>query len=192
MPRALLAREAHRRECRDTARNQSSSRACADIRYGVHRRTLDHGARISQAAGRAGLTLNTLVQGAWAYVLHRYSGRDDMLFGVTVAGRPAELPGVEEMVGVFINTLPFRTRIAARDRHVREWLHTLQTQQAAIDAFAATPLVDIQGWSALPRGLPLFETVLVFENYPAAALRQAPWALGSCACTSERIIRSQS
>ena len=54
------------------------------------------------------LTLSTFIQGAWALLLSRYSGQDDVLFGITVSGRPPELPGVESMVGMFINVLPLR------------------------------------------------------------------------------------
>src|SRR5205085_9541389 len=62
---------------------------------------------------RHGLTLNTLVQGAWGIVLGRLTGRNDVVFGVTVAGRPAEIAGVENMIGLFINTVPLRLRLPA-------------------------------------------------------------------------------
>ncbi|MCP4654120.1 MAG: non-ribosomal peptide synthetase, partial [bacterium] len=69
------------------------------------------GSELQSLARRHELTLNSLVQGAWAVLLGRYSGHDDVLFGATVAGRPAELPGVESMVGLFINTLPVRVAV---------------------------------------------------------------------------------
>ena len=64
------------------------------------------------------MTLNTVMQAAWGMLLGRLSGRDDVVFGVTVAGRPAELAGVEQMVGLFINTLPLRMRLAAANAAV--------------------------------------------------------------------------
>ncbi|BBA33067.1 linear gramicidin synthase subunit C [Methylocaldum marinum] len=122
-----------------------------------------------QALARAHrLTFNTLVQGVWALLLARYSGEADVLFGTTVSGRPAELPGVENMVGLFINTLPVRVRVPA-EADVLPWLAQLQAQQAERDQYAYSPLVDIQGWSEVPRGLPLFESLVVFENYPIEA-----------------------
>ncbi len=114
------------------------------------------------------LTLNTLVQGAWALLLSRYSDRDDVLFGATVAGRPPELPGVETMVGLFINTVPVRVRVPPATR-LLDWLTQLQEQQAEVRQYEYTPLVQIQGWSAVPRGVPLFESIVVFENYPVAS-----------------------
>jgi len=111
------------------------------------------------------ITLNTLVQGAWALLLARYSGQDDVLFGATVSGRPPELSGVESMVGVFINTLPVRVAVPEGASLV-SWLQQLQTQQVKREQYAYSPLVDIQQWSEIPAGQSLFETLVVFENYP--------------------------
>ena len=112
-----------------------------------------------------GLTLNTLVQGAWAVLLGHYAGQDDVVFGQVVSGRLAELPGIESMVGMFINTLPVRVNVAP-EQGLLEWLHNLQRQQAEQRDYEYSPLVRIQGWSQAPRGVPLFETLLAFENYP--------------------------
>src|ERR687896_1943717 len=111
------------------------------------------------------LTLNTLVQGAWALLLSRYSGEEEVVFGATVSGRPAELGGVEAMVGLFINTLPVRVRVP-REVSLLSWLQQLQEQQVEREQYAYSPLVAIQGWSEVPRGVSLFESILVFENYP--------------------------
>jgi len=111
------------------------------------------------------LTLNTLIQGAWALLLSRYSGQDDVVFGVTVAGRPADLAGVESMVGLFINTLPARVRVSPQATAL-EWLIEIQAQQRLAQQYEYTPLVDVQRWSQTPRGTALFESLLVFENYP--------------------------
>ncbi|HZA24232.1 MAG TPA: condensation domain-containing protein, partial [Dehalococcoidia bacterium] len=121
-----------------------------------------------QALARAHrLTLNTLVQGAWAVLLARYSGEEEVLFGATVSGRPAELVGVEGMVGLFINTLPVRVTLPPEAR-LLPWLEQLQAQQVEREQYAYTPLVEIQGWSEVPRGVPLFDSLVVFENYPVS------------------------
>ena len=124
--------------------------------------TLQAWARASQ------LTLNTVVQGAWAVLLSRYSGQPEVIFGVTVAGRPAELPGVESMVGLFINTLPVRVAVPERAALV-PWLKQLQEHQVELRQYEQSPLVQVQGWSNVPRGQPLFESIFVFENYPTDA-----------------------
>ncbi|HEV7518404.1 MAG TPA: amino acid adenylation domain-containing protein, partial [Thermoanaerobaculia bacterium] len=111
------------------------------------------------------LTLNTLVQGAWALLLQRYSGREDVVFGTVTSGRSAPLPGIEDIVGLFINTLPTRVRVSPLAR-LALWLQDLQAWQAEMRQFEYTPLVKVRGWSGLEGGTPLFESILVFENYP--------------------------
>lgn len=111
------------------------------------------------------LTPNTLCQGAWALVLGRMGGGADVLFGSTVAGRPADLPGVESTVGLFINTLPARVPLPEATP-VSSWLARLQERTSAARQHEHSPLVDVQGWSEVPRSRPLFETLFVFENYP--------------------------
>ncbi|WP_437913629.1 amino acid adenylation domain-containing protein [Sorangium sp. So ce302] len=118
------------------------------------------------------LTLNTIVQGAWALLLSHYSGEPEVLFGVTVAGRPPELPGVESIVGLFINTLPLRVAVAA-DQPLLPWLAALLEQNLKLRQHEHTPLVDIQRWSEVERGQALFQSLLVFENAPVdPALRE--------------------
>jgi amino acid adenylation domain-containing protein len=114
-------------------------------------------------ARRHRLTLNTVVQGAWALLLARYSGEEDVLFGATVSGRPAALDGVESMVGVFLNTLPVRVSVLRGDPLV-PWLRQVQTQLVGLRQFEHTPLLKVQKWSDAPRGL--FDSILVFENFP--------------------------
>ncbi|MCC5667073.1 amino acid adenylation domain-containing protein [Nostoc sp. CHAB 5784] len=113
------------------------------------------------------LTLNTLIQGAWALLLSRYSGETDVVFGTTVSGRPPELANVESIVGLFINTLPVRVQIDAH-AEIIPWLEQLQTQQVEREQYAYSSLVEIQGWSEVPNDIPLFESLLVFENYPVS------------------------
>ena len=122
-------------------------------------------AALEGLARRHALTLNTITQGAWGLLLARYSGEDDVVFGATVSGRPPALPGVESMVGLFINTLPVRVRIEPAET-VLPWLKRLQQEQAEQRQYEWSPLVDIQRWSEVGPGRPLFETILVFENYP--------------------------
>ncbi|HEX6287704.1 MAG TPA: amino acid adenylation domain-containing protein, partial [Herpetosiphonaceae bacterium] len=136
--------------------------------YGRHEMHLpaEPSAALQALARQHGLTMNTVVQGAWAILLSRYSGEPDVVFGATVSGRPAELPGVEQMIGLFINTLPVRVQVRPAAR-LLDWLKALQAQQAELRQYEYSPLVQIQGWSDVPRGQPLFESLLVFENYPA-------------------------
>jgi amino acid adenylation domain-containing protein/non-ribosomal peptide synthase protein (TIGR01720 family) len=111
------------------------------------------------------ITLSTLVQGAWALLLSRYGGEDDVLFGATVSGRAVPVPGIERMVGLFINTLPVRV-LVERDRPALAWLKALQERQADARDFEHSSLVEVQAESQVPRGTPLFESLVVFENYP--------------------------
>lgn len=128
--------------------------------------------QLQNFARRNHLTINTLIQGAWALLLSRYSNEETVVFGATVSGRPADLPGAESMIGLFINTLPVRVTVDPR-ANVVEWLKQLQAQQAELRLYEYSPLVQIQGWSDVPRGLPLFESIVVFENYPIeAAVRE--------------------
>ncbi len=111
------------------------------------------------------LTLNTLMQGAWALLLSRYTEETDVVFGAVVSGRPPELSGVEEMVGLFINTLPVRVRVD-EDAVLVDWLQRLQAGQVETRSYEFSPLAQVQRWSDVPAGTHLFETILAFENYP--------------------------
>ena len=111
------------------------------------------------------LTLNTVVQGAWAMLLSKYRGEQEVAFGVVVSGRPAEIEGVEAIVGLFINTLPVRVN-AEPEQRVKEWLAQLQQDQAEMRQYEYSPLVQVQGWSSLGKRVPLFESIFIFENYP--------------------------
>jgi amino acid adenylation domain-containing protein/non-ribosomal peptide synthase protein (TIGR01720 family) len=118
------------------------------------------------------LTLNTLIQGTWALLLSWCSGRSDVLFGVTVSGRPPSLVGVDSMVGLFINTLPMRVQISPQ-MLLPDWLQQLQSQQVQSSLYDYTPLPQIHRWSEIPAHLSLFESTVVFQNYPVdPALRQ--------------------
>ena len=122
-------------------------------------------AALQSLARQHQLTLNTVVQGAWALLLSRYSGESDVVYGNTVSGRPVDLVGAESMVGLFINTLPVRVTIDA-EQSLLTWLQQLQNQLVEMRQYEYSPLVEVQGWSEVPRGVPLFDSLVVFENYP--------------------------
>ncbi|MFG2732310.1 amino acid adenylation domain-containing protein [Streptomyces canus] len=120
-----------------------------------------------------GLTLNTVVQGAWAVVLAQLAGRTDVVFGATVSGRPAELPGVEAMVGLLINTLPVRVPLDGRQPAV-EMLTALQERQAGLIAHQHLGLPEVQ---RLGGAGALFDTLVVYENFPHAPRKPGSQAL---------------
>ena len=128
-----------------------------------------------------GLTLNTLVQGAWGILLGRLTGRRDAVFGTTVSGRPPEIQGVESMVGLFINTVPVRVR-ADQDATLLDVMTALQYRQADLMDHQHLGLSRIQELTGLGS---LFDTLAVFENYPVDddALRTASARLPGLAVT---------
>ncbi|MFG2092754.1 amino acid adenylation domain-containing protein [Streptomyces sp. NPDC048612] len=120
------------------------------------------GGDLERFARQRGLTVNTLVQGAWAVVLGRLTGRDDVVFGTLVSGRPPEVAGIESMVGMFINTVPVRVRLAP-DAPVADHLARLQDEQTVLLTRHHLGLARIQ---RLAGDGDLFDTFLVFENAP--------------------------
>ena len=112
------------------------------------------------------LTPSTLVQGAWALLLHRYGGASDVVFGSIVSGRPSDLQGSDAMVGLFINALPVRVRMERLSNPVVPWLEDLQRNQGELSQRAWTALKDVQAESEIPAGENLFQSLVVFENYP--------------------------
>ncbi|MFJ8795978.1 condensation domain-containing protein, partial [Streptomyces sp. NPDC102462] len=117
---------------------------------------------VTAFARRHGLTVNTVVQGAWALVLARLTGRTDVVFGATVSGRPAELPDVESMVGLFINTVPVRVRLDGA-QSVVGMLTELQQRQRNLLAHHHMGLSEVQQLAGPGAA---FDTLLVYENYP--------------------------
>ncbi|TDE25169.1 amino acid adenylation domain-containing protein [Actinomadura sp. 6K520] len=126
------------------------------------RLTEDLTAALSARARAQGVTLNTVLQLAWGTLLSRLTGSTDVVFGAAVSGRPPELPGVEQMIGLFINTLPIRVRVRPADT-VAEALTRLQDEQAALMPHHHLGLSDIQ---RLTGAGTLFDTMTVLENYP--------------------------
>ncbi|AUX48175.1 peptide synthetase [Sorangium cellulosum] len=122
-------------------------------------------ARLVRFAQQHHVTLSTLVQAAWALLLSRAARSDDVVFGVTVAGRSAPLAGIDAMVGLFINTLPLRVAVP-QAATVTGWLRDLLRTTTELGPHEHTPLSQTRAFSAVPAGQPLFESLLVFENYP--------------------------
>ncbi|MFJ1915388.1 amino acid adenylation domain-containing protein [Streptomyces sp. NPDC088147] len=116
-----------------------------------------------------GLTFNTLVQAAWGVLLGHLTGQDDVVFGAIVSGRPPEVPGVDGMIGLFINAVPVRVRLRPAEP-VAALLNRLQSEQAALTGHQHLPLSEVVGTTGLRT---LFDTLMVFESYPmdASALR---------------------
>jgi len=110
------------------------------------------------------LTLNILLKGVWAILLSRYSGESDIVFGATSSGRPIELAEAESMMGLFANTLPLRVQVDS-NAFLIPWLKKLQIQEVEMRQYEYSPLIQIQQWSQIPRGLPLFDSLLSFNNY---------------------------
>ncbi|MFD9741433.1 amino acid adenylation domain-containing protein [Umezawaea sp. NPDC059074] len=121
--------------------------------------------RLYAVAKDARITVNTVVQGAWAVLLEHYGGRDDVCFGATVSGRPADLPGAESIVGLFINTVPARIAVPD-DESALTWLARVQQEQVECRHHEYLSLAEIQACGELPRGSALFDSIVVFENYP--------------------------
>ena len=128
------------------------------------RLSAEESAALQAFARRHRLTLNTVAQCAWALLLGHIADRRDVIFGTPVSGRPAELAGVENMVGMFINTLPVRAHVAP-DEPLASWLQNLQTRQVESRRYEHCSLVQLQSWSGLPRGARLFDSLLTFHNY---------------------------
>ncbi|MGC4978102.1 amino acid adenylation domain-containing protein [Streptomyces sp. DT199] len=113
-----------------------------------------------------GLTMNTVAQGAWAVALGRLTGRRDVTFGAVVSGRPAELPGVEQMVGSFMHTLPVRVNLAPQTT-LEEMLVDVQSRQLALEPHQHLGLAEVQQLAGTGE---LFDTVVSFHNYPTGVL----------------------
>ncbi|MFI2215194.1 amino acid adenylation domain-containing protein, partial [Streptomyces sp. NPDC020141] len=117
-----------------------------------------------------GITLNTVVQAAWALLIGKLTGRRDVVFGASVAGRPAELPGMESMLGLFINTVPVRVRFDPAQT-VSGMLDRLQAEQSALMDYQYLSLSDIQRLAGAGAA---FDTIMAFENFPSGGNQEAP------------------
>lgn len=122
--------------------------------------------QLKHLSGQNGNTMNSVFQAAWAFLLASFSGDKDVVFGATVSGRPASLPGVENMVGLFINSLPVRAKLSRLDT-VKDLVAQLSDAFAQSEAFSYYPLNNIQKESEIPAGEPLFDSLINFSNLPA-------------------------
>ncbi|WP_181861142.1 non-ribosomal peptide synthetase [Streptomyces diacarni] len=131
-------------------------------------------AALRDAGARQGLTLTTLVQGAWAFLLSRYLGTDEVVTGVTTSGRSAGLAGVDAVVGQLVNTLPLRAEVPPAMGWA-EWMRGIQRQYEQIRAHEDSPLLLVQQWSGIGSGESLFDSVVTVEEPeetgPAGGLR---------------------
>ncbi|HAU1410626.1 TPA: amino acid adenylation domain-containing protein, partial [Legionella pneumophila] len=131
-----------------------------------------------------GLTINTLIQGAWGLLLHRYTGQEAVVFGQVVSGRAAHLSRIEEQVGLLINTIPLKIEIRG-DTKGLDYLHSVQNRLAESQQYAYVSLSEIQRWIGLDGRTPLVEHLVVFENYPIDRTEQSALAI------QETIVKEQ-
>ncbi|MEZ4823694.1 MAG: amino acid adenylation domain-containing protein [Ignavibacteria bacterium] len=130
---------------------------------------------IEEFAQRNRLTINTVMQGVWSLLLHHYTGNENIAYGVIVSGRPDDLPGVEQRVGLYINTLPLHS-ILKDGKSLVKWLQDMQKEQLSSRLYQHTPLQDIQKWTGVTGDL--FDSLLVFENFPVSELvKSKKWSL---------------
>ena len=129
-------------------------------------------AEIAAAARRLAITQASLVHAAWARVLAIRAGSRDIVFGVTFAGRPADTAAAAGLIGLCINTLPLRLPIDPA-MAVGAWLRDVHARLAAVRAHEFTPLARVRDWSGQASGVPLFESVMAFENIPGIGTRDA-------------------
>lgn len=122
--------------------------------------------RLQAACQRLKVTMNTLVQAAWGLLLGLYSSETDVVFGATVSGRPASLAGVEEMIGPFFNSIPVRIRLTDT-MNLQQWLTEIQRRQAKARQYEHVSTNQLCDWIGWPSGASLFETLVVFQNYPS-------------------------
>ncbi|TBV09727.1 non-ribosomal peptide synthetase [Stutzerimonas kirkiae] len=115
-------------------------------------------------AKRLKVTPNTVIQAVWLLLLQRYTGQSTVCFGATVSGRPVDLPGMDKVLGLFINTLPVIQAVLP-EQQVGQWLQQLQDYNLDVRNHEHGSLADIQRWSGYA-GQPLFDSIIVFENYP--------------------------
>ncbi|NRB47204.1 MAG: amino acid adenylation domain-containing protein [Saprospiraceae bacterium] len=118
---------------------------------------------VQACANENEITVNTLLQGVWSYLLAHYTNRSEAIFGVTVSGRPVELENAEQRVGLYINTIPLCTKLQ-KDIQITDWLVDIQDQHSQARAYQHGGLRAIQDWNSITGTL--FDSILVFQNYP--------------------------
>jgi amino acid adenylation domain-containing protein len=145
----------------------ASPDACAE-RWGEHGTTLsdEESAALHACARTHHVTPSALVLATWALLISRYAGERDVLFGVVVSGRSADLPGIDEMVGNFVNVLPLRVRMPEAGRSTPDWLRSIQAELAELQAYEFISLIDAKRWSEIPPSAPLLESAVACQNFP--------------------------
>ena len=123
------------------------------------------GARIDEMARARQLPPNLVWQAAWGLLIQLYSGEDAVVYGSVVSGRPPRLQGVEQIVGLFINALPVAWR-GRPEETLGEALSALNRQMVEQREFEYCQLEEIQRWLGLAHDQALFDTLLIYENYP--------------------------
>jgi thioesterase domain-containing protein len=116
-------------------------------------------------ARRQAVTLGSVVHAAWALVLSRYTGQEDILFGTVVSGRPDEVTGITDILGMFINNLPVRTRVDGQVP-LSSWLRDVHTRLIEVRRFEHTPPSKIQEWANIPPRVALFDSLVIVQNFP--------------------------
>ncbi|GAE90855.1 long-chain-fatty-acid-CoA ligase [Acetivibrio straminisolvens JCM 21531] len=111
------------------------------------------------------MALASVLYAAWGILLQRYNNSEDVLFGTTVSGRTAKIKGIENMVGLFINTPPLRVRSQAREK-VSDLLNEVEKSLRDRGPYEDTPLTDIKSLSSMDNKESLFDSIMVIENYP--------------------------
>lgn len=121
--------------------------------------------RLSSLSKSAHTTPSVLLQAAWGYLLHQYSGESKIVFGITVSGRPAHIPGIERMMGLFINSVPVVINFS-QGLTLSNLLKSIHTSSIEKDEYSYVSLADIRGQTAVHKGTPLFDSLLVYQNTP--------------------------
>ncbi|HET8940287.1 MAG TPA: amino acid adenylation domain-containing protein [Polyangiales bacterium] len=130
---------------------------------------------LNALAQRQHVTLNALVQAAWALLLQRYTAQSAVVFGATTSGRPHDLPGSEQMLGLFINTLPVIVELQPTAALAQLW-QSVQEAGLAAREHEYTPLAKLLRWAGVvPGQSELFDTLIVFENFPIDSALQGAW-----------------
>jgi amino acid adenylation domain-containing protein/thioester reductase-like protein len=125
----------------------------------------DMTSKIQDLCKKLRVTQSTMIQAVWAMLLSRYSRQNDVVFGMTVSGRPADLTGSEDMIGLFINTLPIRVNLT-EGITFSELLAQVQTFATALREYEYSFLSDVKACSSIAKSQNLFDSIVVFENYP--------------------------
>lgn len=139
---------------------------------------------LKKTAQALGVSEASLLAAAWALVAGRQAGRDEAVVGLTVSGRPADLPGVEDSVGLFLNTLPLRLELPPHER-LRDWLREAHARVADLEAHAHTPPETLRAVAEVPAERPLFDHILVLEG---ASMNAAPEGFAGLAVEDYRFI----